>query len=121
MAANRLQMADGRLQMAPSRGEAPHDSLSAIDHQRSAIRCRLTVTGVVQGVGFRPFVYGLATRPGLGGWVRNTSSGVTIEVEGAPEEVNEVQVALRRPALHHHPGHSLRPPADHDGAVRNVP
>ncbi len=100
MAANRLQIADSRLRRAASRGEASHDSLSAIGHppREAAIRCRLTVTGIVQGVGFRPFVYGLATRLGLGGWVRNTSSGVTIEVEGAPEQVNEFQVALRRDA-----------------------
>ena len=43
---------------------------------------RIHVTGVVQGVGFRPFVYGLATRHTLAGWVRNTSSGVDIEVDG---------------------------------------
>ena len=47
-------------------------------------RLRLTVRGVVQGVGFRPFVYGLANRLGLTGWVQNSSQGVTIEVEGTP-------------------------------------
>ncbi|MBM2848833.1 MAG: hypF [Anaerolineales bacterium] len=71
---------------------------SAICDTRGAIRERLFVTGVVQGVGFRPFVYGLAMRLGLTGWVCNTSSGVTIEVEGAPEQVNEFQIALRRDA-----------------------
>jgi hydrogenase maturation protein HypF len=40
------------------------------------------VSGVVQGVGFRPFVYGLAKRLGLHGWVRNTAGGVEILVEG---------------------------------------
>jgi len=40
------------------------------------------VTGVVQGVGFRPFVYQIATRANLTGWVANTSAGVDIEVEG---------------------------------------
>ena len=44
------------------------------------------VTGVVQGVGFRPFVYGLANRLDLRGWVCNTSAGVEIQVEG--EEAN---------------------------------
>jgi hydrogenase maturation protein HypF len=43
------------------------------------------ITGVVQGVGFRPFVYGLATRYELPGWVCNTSAGVDIEVDGAPD------------------------------------
>ncbi|MBN1193299.1 MAG: acylphosphatase, partial [Coriobacteriia bacterium] len=36
----------------------------------------LQVTGVVQGVGFRPFVYNLAARLGVRGWVKNTSDGV---------------------------------------------
>jgi len=40
------------------------------------------VEGVVQGVGFRPFVYGTANRHRLSGWVRNTAIGVEIEVEG---------------------------------------
>jgi hydrogenase maturation protein HypF len=49
---------------------------------------RITITGVVQGVGFRPFVYGLAQRHGLTGWVRNTSAGVEIEAEGAPDDLD---------------------------------
>ena len=44
---------------------------------------RIHVQGIVQGVGFRPFVYGLAVRHGLRGWVLNNSSGVEIEVFGA--------------------------------------
>ena len=43
---------------------------------------RIHISGIVQGVGFRPFVYGLATRLALKGWVRNTSAGVDIEVDG---------------------------------------
>ena len=43
----------------------------------------IQIKGVVQGVGFRPFVYGLATGLHLKGWVMNTSSGVVIEVEGS--------------------------------------
>jgi hydrogenase maturation protein HypF len=46
---------------------------------------KIHVTGVVQGVGFRPFVYQLAHTQGLTGWVLNTSAGVDIEVEGPPE------------------------------------
>ncbi|MDQ5814692.1 MAG: carbamoyltransferase HypF [Actinomycetota bacterium] len=43
---------------------------------------RLRVTGTVQGVGFRPYVYGLATRRGLTGFVLNDARGVLIEVHG---------------------------------------
>ena len=45
-------------------------------------RRRYRVTGVVQGVGFRPFVYGLARRHGLGGFVLNDGEGVVVEAEG---------------------------------------
>ena len=48
---------------------------------------RIQVAGVVQGVGFRPFVYNLARSRGLRGWVNNTSQGVTIVVEGEPDLV----------------------------------
>ncbi len=45
-------------------------------------RLRIRITGVVQGVGFRPFVYGFARARGLAGFVRNSSAGVELEVEG---------------------------------------
>jgi hydrogenase maturation protein HypF len=47
-----------------------------------AERAQIAVTGIVQGVGFRPYVYTLATGHGLTGYVTNTASGVLIEVEG---------------------------------------
>ncbi len=47
-------------------------------------RKRVHVAGLVQGVGFRPFVYRLAKSLHLTGWVRNTSQGVDIEAQGAP-------------------------------------
>ena len=48
---------------------------------------RISVRGVVQGVGFRPFVYRLALSHALNGWVRNTSGSVEIEVEGDEESL----------------------------------
>jgi hydrogenase maturation protein HypF len=64
---------------------------------------RIVVEGVVQGVGFRPFVYALATRRGLAGWVRNTASGVEIEVEGPAAALGAFLDDLRgeRPPLAH--------------------
>jgi hydrogenase maturation protein HypF len=58
-------------------------------------RRRLRVRGVVQGVGFRPFVYGLAQRHGLGGFVLNDGDGVVIEAEGEPAALDALQVSLR--------------------------
>lgn len=46
-------------------------------------RLRLRVRGAVQGVGFRPFAYEIATRYGLGGFVRNDAEGVLLEIDGA--------------------------------------
>jgi hydrogenase maturation protein HypF len=51
-------------------------------------RRHLRVTGVVQGVGFRPFVYRLARSLELGGFVGNDSGGVFIEVEGTPDRLD---------------------------------
>ena len=53
------------------------------------IRTALRVEGIVQGVGFRPFVYSLATGLGLGGLVGNDVDGVFAEVEGPPAAVRE--------------------------------
>ncbi len=54
---------------------------------KNLVRQRLRVTGVVQGVGFRPFVYGLALEHSLSGLVGNDSGGVFIEVEGPADSV----------------------------------
>ena len=59
---------------------------------------RIHITGVVQGVGFRPFVYNLATSLALSGWVLNSSAGVEIEAAGAPEALDEFVARLRADA-----------------------
>ncbi len=57
-------------------------------------RQRVTVRGVVQGVGFRPFVHRAAGGLGLGGWVRNAGSTVVIEVEGDEDRIDDFRRAL---------------------------
>jgi hydrogenase maturation protein HypF len=51
-------------------------------------RIRILLRGIVQGVGFRPFVHNLARELGLGGYVTNSSAGLVAEVEGAPAVVD---------------------------------
>jgi len=58
-------------------------------------RVRIRVTGVVQGVGFRPFVFLLARRYGLAGSVHNTTCGVEIDAEGGAGGVEDLLTALR--------------------------
>lgn len=57
-------------------------------------RQQLRVTGTVQGVGFRPFIYRLARTHGLRGWVRNDARGVTIEVSGPAGVLERFQQAI---------------------------
>ena len=59
---------------------------------------RIHVTGVVQGVGFRPFVWRLAHELKLNGWVRNDAAGVEIAVEGAQGEIALLLERLRAEA-----------------------
>ena len=56
-------------------------------------RARVVIHGLVQGLGFRPFIYQLATALNLSGWVRNIAQGVEIEVEG---DRDAVQVFILR-------------------------
>ncbi len=57
-------------------------------------RRRIAVRGVVQGVGFRPFVHRVAHELGLDGFVRNDAAGVTIEVQGAPAVLDRLATRL---------------------------
>jgi hydrogenase maturation protein HypF len=67
----------------------------------SMIHAQIKVSGLVQGVGFRPFVFRLAHELGLAGWVRNDSEGVEIAVEGARQQVLSLIARLQSepPAL----------------------
>lgn len=58
----------------------------------------INVKGIVQGVGFRPFVYRLAIHYGLNGWVLNSSKGVEIEIQGKREQIDAFLHELK-----HHP------------------
>lgn len=64
-------------------------------------RLQVKVTGVVQGVGFRPYVYRLAQQAELAGWVKNDSAGVYIEVEGHKQQLNQFLrlIKLEKPPL----------------------
>ena len=57
-------------------------------------RVKGTIEGIVQGVGFRPFIYQLAGRYNLAGYVGNTSSGVDVEAEGPVEQIQAFQRAI---------------------------
>lgn len=62
------------------------------------IRYVIKVQGMVQGIGFRPFVANLASSLGIKGTVRNTGAAVLIEVEGRPEATEEFLLRLKREA-----------------------
>jgi hydrogenase maturation protein HypF len=64
-------------------------------------RVKIILRGAVQGVGFRPFVYRLATEMRLAGWVANSAQGLFIEAEGARETLEKflLQLEKEKPAL----------------------
>lgn len=63
--------------------------------QSAAVSRRIFLRGVVQGVGFRPFIYNLAKKLGVRGFVYNSSSGLTIEAEGDDSTLQEFLRSLR--------------------------
>ncbi|MGE6133756.1 carbamoyltransferase HypF [Aeromonas salmonicida] len=87
------------------------------------LRREFHIDGIVQGVGFRPFVYGLALRHGLTGYVLNDANGVTIGAEGSPEQLASFARELRELApplsrIDHFSERELPqdPDPDYDGA-----
>ncbi|MBW2472017.1 MAG: carbamoyltransferase HypF [Deltaproteobacteria bacterium] len=67
------------------------------------IRARLELSGIIQGVGFRPFIYRLARIHRLNGYVVNTAAGVTIEVDGSAPEIEAFvkEISTEKPPLAH--------------------
>lgn len=59
---------------------------------------KLHINGIVQGVGFRPFVYNLARSWGIKGWVANTPDGIDIQAEGLPPSLDAFSAALKNQA-----------------------
>lgn len=85
------------------------------------VRKGIDVSGIVQGVGFRPFIYRLATGLNLAGTIRNTPAGVAIEVQGKGEAVDEFleRLAKEAPRLARITDVAVRElPCDHDGEFR---
>ncbi len=94
-----LDGSDGN-EKTPQFSSIPASSNSpALDEKLvSTTRRRLQISGVVQGVGFRPFLYNLAHRLGLSGWVRNTSTGVELELQGSTGALDHFLDHLRHNA-----------------------
>ena len=69
--------------------------------RKDHLRLKMTIRGAVQGVGFRPFIYRLATTLNLSGWVSNTARGVLLEVEGEREVLESflLRVEREKPAI----------------------
>ena len=59
-------------------------------------RLHITIRGAVQGVGFRPFIYRLATELRLAGWVANSPQGVFLEVEGEKSVLENFLVRIEK-------------------------
>jgi hydrogenase maturation protein HypF len=72
---------------------------------------RIIINGIVQGVGFRPYVYGLASRMCINGFISNTSNGVVIEFNASANDSNRFYLMLLKeaPALSCITGHKLLP------------
>jgi hydrogenase maturation protein HypF len=88
------------------------------------VRKAIEVTGIVQGVGFRPYVYRLALQRNLAGFITNTAAGVSIEIEGPAEAVDDFvsQLPVEAPPLARITQWAARDiPARADGEFRILP
>jgi hydrogenase maturation protein HypF len=93
---SRVPAPETAAQRPPAEREpVPRKGRAALETRRYQIR------GVVQGVGFRPFVFRAAERHAVGGWIRNDSEGVVLEVQGLPGVLEQfiVEVRTSAPAL----------------------
>ena len=61
-----------------------------------SLRLRVAIRGAVQGVGFRPFIYRLATELGVSGWVNNSPQGVFIEIEGDKQRLDSFLLRVEK-------------------------
>jgi len=95
---DRLEFSSGAqtIQQSNRRPDFSKIHNSQIVHRKLLSRLHVQIQGLVQGVGFRPFVYRLATKLQLVGWVNNTAEGVFIEVEGDRNQLLEFQDRLDR-------------------------
>ncbi len=89
MAGRETGLCAGRVSGRPEL-TVPHMSDSS-----SVRRLAISVQGIVQGVGFRPFVYNLAQQCGLSGWVANESDAVRMEIQGPAAAVSDFVDTLR--------------------------
>ena len=70
--------------------------LDTATDSRKIIRARIEISGIIQGVGFRPFIYRLAKTYGLTGHVANTAAGVIIEIDGPALDIDRFTQAIKR-------------------------
>lgn len=87
--------------MRSSEGSSDIDPSTVPPQVAPVVRRAISITGIVQGVGFRPFVYGLARQLCLRGFVRNRVGGALIEVEGDAGDVERFVVALQAAGPRH--------------------
>jgi hydrogenase maturation protein HypF len=92
---NRVRYPEQRYKLPIVPGETSSNRARNDSQTRAVLRARALVRGVVQGVGFRPFVYRLAAEEGLAGLIGNDTEGVTIEIEGSLERIEVFLSRLR--------------------------